>query len=60
MDVGHDCRVSFPPPKKLEPGTEKRLAIVSIALIAVGLISVIRSLITGKRSAGSAADASGR
>jgi hypothetical protein len=54
------ARVSFPSPKKLEPGTGKRLAIVSIALIAVGPISVIPSLITGKRSAGSAADASGR
>jgi phosphatidylserine synthase len=53
------ARVSFPPPKKLKPGTEKRLGIVSIGLIAVGLISVIRLLITGKRSAESA-DASDR
>jgi hypothetical protein len=54
------ARVSFPPAKKLRPGTEKRLGIVSIVLIAVGLISVIRLLTTGKRPARSAADASGR
>jgi phosphatidylserine synthase len=45
------ARVSFPPPKKLTPGTEKRLGIVSIVLIAVGLTSVIRLLTTGKRPA---------
>jgi phosphatidylserine synthase len=54
------ARVSFPPPKKLQPRTEKRLGIVSIVLIAAGLISVIRLLITGTRSAESAAVASGR
>jgi hypothetical protein len=51
------ARVSYPPPKKLKPGAEKRLGIVSMVLIAVGLINVIRLLIAGKRSAGSAADA---
>jgi hypothetical protein len=45
------ARVSYPPPKKLKPAAEKRLAIVSIGLIAVGLISVIRLLTTGKRPA---------
>ena len=54
------ARVSFPPPKRLKPESKRRLGIVSIVLIAVGLISVIRLLITGKPSAGSAADASGR
>jgi hypothetical protein len=44
------ARVSYPPPKKLRPGTEKGLRIVSIVLIAVGLISVIRVLATGKRA----------
>lgn len=44
------ARVSYPPPKKLKPGTEKKLGIVSIALIAVGLTSVIRVLATGKRA----------
>jgi len=43
------ARASYPPPKKLKPGSEKRLGIVSIALVAAGLISVIRLLITGKR-----------
>ncbi len=43
------ARVSYPPPKKLKSGAEKRLVTVSIALIAVGLISVIRLLATGKR-----------
>jgi hypothetical protein len=45
------ARVSFPPPKKLKPETEKGLRIVSIVLIAAGLISVIRLLATGKRGA---------
>jgi len=46
------ARVSFPPPKQLEPATEKRLGIVSIALVALGLGSVVRLLVTGKRAAG--------
>jgi hypothetical protein len=45
------ARVSYPPPKKLKPGAEKRLGIMSIGLIAVGLISAIRLLTTGKRPA---------
>jgi hypothetical protein len=54
------ARVSFPPPKKLGPRTEERLGIVSIVLIAVGLISVIRLLIAGKkRPANNPADPSG-
>ncbi len=50
------ARVSYPPPKQLKPGTEKRLGVLSILLIAVGLISVIRLLATGKRPASSATD----
>ena len=45
------ARVIYPPPKKLRPGAEERLGIVSIVMIAVGLISVIRLLTTGKRPA---------
>jgi hypothetical protein len=45
------ARASFPPPKKLDPETEKRLAGVSLVLVALGLGSVTRSLITGKRAA---------
>ena len=43
------ARVSLPPPKQLEPGTEKRLRTVSIVLIAIGLTRVIRLLAMGKR-----------
>ena len=46
------ARVRLPPPKQLEPATEKRLGIVSIALVALGLGSVVRLLVTGKRAAG--------
>jgi drug/metabolite transporter (DMT)-like permease len=54
------ARVGYPPPEKLKPETGKRLGIVSIVLIAVGLLSVIRLLATGKRPASSAAGASGQ
>ena len=57
MDVGHH-RPGRLPPKKLTPQAEKRLGIVSLVLIAVGLIRVIRLLATGKRPAGGAADVS--
>ena len=50
------ARVSYPPPKQLKPGVDKRLGILSLLLIAVGLISVIRLLATGKRPARSATD----
>jgi hypothetical protein len=50
------ARVGHPPPKKLKPETEERLRIVSIALVAVGLISVIRLLITGNRPGTTTAD----
>jgi hypothetical protein len=42
------ARIVFPPPKPLTPAAEKRLRIVSIVLIAVGLTNTIRFLATGK------------
>jgi hypothetical protein len=53
------ARVSYPPPKALKPRAEERLRSVSIVLIAVGLISVIRLLIAGKRPARSAEPSGG-
>jgi hypothetical protein len=50
------ARVVYPPPKQLKPGTDRRLGALSVVLIAVGLISVIRLLAAGKRSATSATD----
>ena len=50
------ARVSYAPPKQLKPGARKRLGIVSIALIAIGLINVIRLLATSKRPARAATD----
>ena len=52
------ARVSYPPPKKLKPAAKKRLGIVSIVLIAIGLMSVLRLLATGKRPASRAPDTS--
>jgi hypothetical protein len=43
------ARAGYPPPKKLTPRAEKRLALVSLALVASGLINVIRLLAAGKR-----------
>ncbi|MFL5863482.1 MAG: hypothetical protein ACJ780_22360 [Solirubrobacteraceae bacterium] len=45
------ARVGFPPPRKLMPEGERRVAIVSLALVGVGLISVVRLLVTGNRPA---------
>jgi hypothetical protein len=50
------ARVGYPAPKKLTSRGEKRLRTVSLGLIAIGLINVIRLLVSGKlpgRSAGS-------
>jgi hypothetical protein len=47
------ARASYPPPKTLSPQAKSRLANASLALIAAGLISVVRQLATGGRSAGS-------
>jgi phosphatidylserine synthase len=52
------ARAGYPPPKKLTPGAEKRLGIVSLVLVALGLIRVIRLLATGERPARDAADVS--
>ena len=45
------ARAGYPPPKQLTPQASKRLGVVSLALVAVGLLSVIRLLVTGKRPA---------
>jgi hypothetical protein len=42
------ARVGYPPPKKLTPVAEKRLATVSLVLVAAGLANIIRVLVTGK------------
>lgn len=52
------ARVAYPPPNKLTPRAERRLGIVSLALIAIGLTSVIRVLVTGKRPESREADVS--
>jgi hypothetical protein len=44
------ARIAYPPPKPLSAAAEKRLRIVSIALIALGLVSTIRLLVAGKRT----------
>ena len=43
------ARIGYPPPKQLTPAGEKKLRIVSIVLVALGLTSTIRMLATGKR-----------
>ncbi len=43
------ARVGFPPPKPLTPAAEKRLRVVSIVLVGLGLTNTIRMLATGKR-----------
>ena len=42
------ARVSYPPPEQLAPTAEKRLAKLSLVLVALGLLSVIRLMITRK------------
>jgi hypothetical protein len=54
------ARAGYPPPGKLTPSAEKRLARVSLVLVAVGLGSVIRLLVTGKRSGRTPAGVSGQ
>jgi hypothetical protein len=44
------ARIGFPPPKPLTPAAERRLRIVSIVLVALGLTNPIRFLATGKRA----------
>jgi hypothetical protein len=45
------ARAGYPPPKQLSPDAERRLAIGSLALVALGLLSVLRLMVAGKRSA---------
>ena len=40
------ARLGFPPPKQLTPAGEKRLRIVSIVLVALGLANTIRLFAT--------------
>ena len=51
MDVGHHRPGRLPAAKETLARGRERLGIVSIVLVAVGLISVVRLLITGKRPA---------
>ena len=44
------ARVGYPPPKQLTPAGEKRLRIISIVLVALGLGNAFRMLVAGKRS----------
>jgi hypothetical protein len=46
------ARIGYPPPKPLTPAGEKRLRIISIVLIALGLASISRMLAAGKRPPG--------
>jgi hypothetical protein len=50
------ARIVYPPPKPLTPAADKRLRIVSIVLIALGLTSTIRMLATRKQPTRSAPD----
>jgi hypothetical protein len=43
------ARVSYPPPRQLTPAGQKRLGMISIVLIALGLSSASRLLVAGKR-----------
>jgi hypothetical protein len=51
------ARVGYPPPKPLTPAAEKRLRVVSLVLVALGLGNVIRLLAGGRRAPGAARDA---
>jgi hypothetical protein len=43
------ARIGYPPPKQLTPAGERRVQVVSLVLVALGLVSTIRMLATGKR-----------
>ena len=43
------ARAGFPPPVPLTPAAEKRLRILSIMLVALGLTNAMRLLVTGKQ-----------
>jgi hypothetical protein len=53
------ARIVYPPPNELTPASEKRLRIISIALIALGLASTLRMFAAGKRPPASTTGASG-
>lgn len=42
------ARIGYPPPRALTPAGERRLRIVSIVLVALGLGNAIRMLVRGK------------
>jgi hypothetical protein len=42
------ARIGYPPPKPLTPEAKQRLGIVSLAAVVLGLVGVIRLLVTGK------------
>lgn len=44
------ARAAYPPPKKLDPVAEKRLAYGSLALVALGFASVVRLLAFSRRT----------
>ena len=43
------ARAAYPPPKPLEPEAERRLADVSLGLIALGFIGIVRLFASGHR-----------
>jgi hypothetical protein len=44
------ARVAFPPAKQLDAAAEKKVADASLALVALGVGSVVRYLVTGRRA----------
>jgi len=51
------ARIVYPQPRQLTPASEKRFRVVSIVLMALGLMSTIRMLATAKRPPRGAPDA---
>jgi hypothetical protein len=48
------ARVGYPPPKPLTPAGEKRLRVISFALVALGLANTVRMFGGGRRRHASA------
>jgi hypothetical protein len=42
------ARIAYPPPRQLTPAGEKRLRHTAMVLVALGLASAVRLLVTGK------------
>ncbi|HLJ02673.1 MAG TPA: hypothetical protein VKT31_04490 [Solirubrobacteraceae bacterium] len=42
------ARAGYPPPRKLEPKAQQRLAKASLVLVALGLGNVVRLLVRGR------------